>query len=124
MVEVCKFLLEDISFAPDRIVPCGSGIWDNIANVEKYFLKVDPDIKCVDFKTYFNRRNLYISQYKNHEKPFFCQGCEKYLPINVDLIDLDEYKVKKINIYNRTECSCRCIYCCLADFGKIESTLC
>ena len=118
MTKVCKYLLEDISFTPNSIVPCGSSVWNSDENLKKYFLKVDSTDNIIDFKYYFDKRMMYIQQFLNGKKPVFCENCQKYMPIELDLL---ESKFKKLNIYNRTQCNCRCIYCCLADYGNIDS---
>ncbi len=122
MSVICKYLAEEIHFAPTRIVPCGASVWDSEKDiVEKYFVKPNVQESNTDFTQYFNKRAEYIEMYKNGNKPTFCQDCERYAPIECDTSNLYKHKFSKVNIYNRTLCNCRCIYCCLAAFGKDEA---
>ena len=119
---ICKYLAEEIHFAPTRIVPCGANVWDRVRDdIDTYFLKPDIDQNGIDFDLYFNKRKDYIEQFKNGKTPEFCVNCEKFTPVNYNDDECNELKIKKINIYNRTICSCRCVYCCLAAFGKMDA---
>ena len=124
---ICKYLSDEIQFVDNRIVPCGSRLWDGFNdNAEKYFIKPDKNLKNVDFDLYFERRNKYIKMYENGEEPEFCKGCFIYAPSDEYIGDIEsrvkspEYKFKRIHINHKTICSCRCIYCCLADNGDLE----
>lgn len=122
MKPICRYILDEIQFVDNRIVPCGSRFWDHNDYVDKYWLKPDKTMEIVDFDLYFKRRNEYIEMYKNGIEPEFCKDCCIYEPINDCSCEtsLENYKFKKIHINHKTICSCRCIYCCLADNGDLE----
>ncbi len=121
MSRICKFLDEEIHFASNRIVPCGSSVWDNEGiNAEKYFIKPDIEGENTDFQYYFKKRNKYIEMFKNEAEsgiPEFCKHCEKFVPKEYNANTEHKHKFLKINIYNRSTCNCKCVYCCLANYG-------
>ena len=121
MKKICKYLLSEIQFVDNRIVPCGSRFWDSYNSADKYFIKPDENQKDVDFDLYFKRREEYIKMYKNGIEPEFCKDCCIYEPENAKQDeDVANFTFDKVHINHKTICSCRCIYCCLADNGDLE----
>ena len=122
MKKICRYILDEIQFVDNRIVPCGSRFWDKKNNIDKYWLKPDETLQHVDFDLYFKRRDEYIKMYKEGIEPEFCKDCCIYEPVaeEKDKYNFENYKFKKIHINHKTICSCRCIYCCLADNGDLE----
>ncbi len=122
MKKVCKYLLDEIQFVDNRIVPCGSRFWDAYNSADKYFIKPNSDMSEIDFNLYFKRREEYIQMYKNGIEPEFCKDCCIYESINEENQTESSQHItfKKIHINHKTICSCRCIYCCLAEEGNLE----
>lgn len=120
MKKVCKYLTNEIQFVSNRIVPCGSRFWDSCNTAEKYFIKPDKNIKSIDFDLYFKQRAKYIKMYQNGLIPEFCNNCSIYAPVESNENISETNKFKAIHINHKTICSCRCIYCCIADNGNLE----
>ena len=112
MSKVCKFLLNEIHFVVNRIVPCFTTFWEQEGNVEKYFIKADSNTSINVLNSYFSLREKYINMYKNGEIPEFCKNCRSYEPVEINENEKKFY-FDRIAVKNRSKCSCRCIYCCL-----------
>lgn len=120
MKKICKYLLEEIQLIDNRIVPCGSRFWDGYNTADKFFIKPDASLKEIDFDYYFQKRHEYIEMYQRGETPEFCEDCVIYQPISSEADISQQKNIKKIHINHKTICSCRCIYCCLADNGDLK----
>ncbi len=101
----CDFLLHELVFAQDKIIPCCSSPRHEY---ETKFIK-NFDGLNFDIKEYITTRNKYVDMFKSGSAPDCCLGCSF---IKND--DWDESLfIKRIIITNRTKCSCNCIYCSL-----------
>ena len=120
MKKICKYLLQEIQLIDNRIVPCGSRFWDGYNTAQKFFIKPHETTREIDFDYYFQKRCEYIEMYERGEVPEFCQDCVIYQPISDDCDIKEREKIKNIHINHKTICSCRCIYCCLADNGDLK----
>lgn len=119
---LCRYLVEEICFSIDRIVPCGSRFWDNGQTGQKFFL--NPLNEDFNVDKYFELTDKYIKQYNNASLgnstiPEFCINCIHYEPF-IDDNNKNNRKFKKINIFNQTRCNCACIYCCLCERGNLD----
>lgn len=101
----CDFLLHDIVFSQDKILPCCCSPNSKYGTV---FL-TNYSGQNFNFDEYLKQRAEYIEIFKNGKIPEYCRGC---FSIKNDEWN-DEPKIKRIIITNRTKCSCNCIYCSL-----------
>lgn len=114
MSKICKFLLNEIHFVTDRIVPCYTQFWEQEGNVEKYFIKADENTSPAVLNSYFELRKKYIEIYLKGEKPEFCKNCIYYTPTEINSDEnINNIKFERIAIKERSVCNCRCVYCCL-----------
>ena len=125
MKKVCKFLYNEVLFISSRIVPCCSRYFENDENTEKYFIKANKDISTEVVEKYAQLRNKYIQMYKKGEIPEFCKNCTDYEEIDLKEDDDEQFNIKRLYVNNKSQCKCRCIYCCLAknddnDFEDFE----
>lgn len=101
----CDFLLHEIVFGQDKILPCCCSPNNKFGTVFMTEYKGEN----FNFVQYLKQRNSYIDIFKKGYIPEYCKGCFFIKKQNWD----DSPKIKRVIISNRTKCSCNCIYCSL-----------
>ena len=110
-IKCCDFLIHEIAFYKDSIRPCCSFSieGDKTPFVNDY----NGDIE--KFKLYLEKRAFFIKQFQDGEIPFCYPRCTTYEPKKDDKTS---FQLKNIIISNYTKCSCNCIYCEQAAYGR------
>ena len=112
-IKCCDFLVHEIAFYKDSIRPCCSFSieGDKTPFVNDYKGDIEK------FKLYLEKRSFFIKQFQEGEVPFCYPKCTTYEPKKDDKTS---FQLKNIIISNYTKCSCNCIYCEQAAYGRDE----
>ena len=112
-MKCCKYLLHQIVLSYGAIHPCCSY---TIASTNSQ-LAVDYNGQLLDIEEYVKSRQIYVDAFNKGELPACFKDCSLYQ--DCDNVS-DKVCFDIINVSNRTNCNCNCIYCDLRDNGNQE----
>ena len=107
----CHYLLHQIVLSYGAIHPCCS---NTIVSTNSQ-LQLDYYGELIDINEYIKNRQVYVDAFSKGDLPACYKNCTLYQPCeNIS----EKVYFDIINVSNRTNCNCNCIYCDLRDNGN------